>query len=153
MTTWLDFTSLLVKTLGPDNVDVDTQKSTTAAATFEQSLKLSDGTTKKRQQNLYFEYDGKNAGWIAVTSFIGPADDLKVPELLEFLGEDWKLPAAVIVDKQLALRHHFGLPETDGGKETEAVDKEILDKAFASAVIVGSLADFLEANILEQDEE
>ncbi|WP_049651020.1 hypothetical protein [Kitasatospora sp. MY 5-36] len=153
MTTWLDFTSLLAKELGPENVTLDTDKGTTATATFEQSLKLSDGTTKKRQQDLYFEYDGKNAGWIAVTSFIGPADDFEIPALLEFLGKDWKLPAAVVVDEQLALRHHFGLPEADGGKAAEAVNKEVLEKALVSAVAVGSLADFLEANILEQDEE
>ncbi|MER7050276.1 hypothetical protein [Streptomyces jumonjinensis] len=151
-TTWLDFTSLLVKTLGPESVEVDTEKGTTMTAVFEQSLKLSDGTTKKRYQDLHFEYDGENADWIAVTSFIGPADRIDIPALLAFLGEDWKLPA-VVVDEQLALRHHFGLPETDGGKGTEAVNKEVLDKAFASAVVVGSLADFLEAHIMEQDEE
>ncbi|MFB7672178.1 hypothetical protein ACFC26_12255 [Kitasatospora purpeofusca] len=152
MTTWLDFVSLLTKALGRENVEVDTQKGTTATATFEQSLKQDDGTTKKRHQKLHFEYDGKNAGWIAVTSFIGPADELDIPALLAFLGEDWKLPAAVVVDKQLALRHHFGLPKADGGEDAEEVHKEVLEKAFASAVVVGSLADFLEANIMEQDE-
>ncbi|MFB7124204.1 hypothetical protein [Kitasatospora sp. NPDC056273] len=152
MATWNDFISLLTEALGSDNVKKGTGKqANTATATFEQTLKLKDGTEKKRSQKLHFEYDGTNAGWIAVTSFVGPAEAADIPDFLAGLGEDWKLPAAVIVDEQLALRHHFGLPEINGGKDAEEVNKELLARALVSSVVVGSFADFLEAHYTEED--
>ncbi|MFE4519997.1 hypothetical protein ACFRMQ_38225 [Kitasatospora sp. NPDC056783] len=102
---------------------------------------------------LVVDYDGKNTDWIAVTSFIGPADDLKVPELLEFLGEDWKLPATAIVDKQLSLRHHFGLPETAGGKGDGSGGEGDPRQGIRVSGDRRQHGRFLEANILEQDEE
>ncbi|MFF3787195.1 hypothetical protein [Streptomyces sp. NPDC001933] len=152
MATWHYFVELLTEALGAENVQGGTgTKDTKAVATFEQTLKLKDGTTKKRRQKLHFEYDGKDTGWIAVTSLIGPVANVDTDAFLAYLGEDWRQPAAVVVDGQLALRHHISLPAAEKDKDADAINKEVLAKAFVSSVAVGSVADFLEKHYTDED--
>ncbi|MFE4062253.1 hypothetical protein ACFXP3_39235 [Streptomyces sp. NPDC059096] len=70
---------------------------------------------------------------------------------LAYLGEDWRQPAAVVVDGQLALRHHISLPAAEKDKDSDAINKEVLARAFVSSVAVGSIADFLEKHYTDQD--
>ncbi|MEV4972128.1 hypothetical protein [Streptomyces scopuliridis] len=152
MATWHYFISLLTEALGAENIEGGRGPGDTkATATFEQTLELKDGTSKKRRQKLHFEYDGKDASWIAVTSLIGPAKNIDTDAFLAYLGEDWRQPAAVIVDGQMALRHHISLPTAESDKNADAINKQVLAKAFVSAVVVGSVADFLEAHYTEED--
>ncbi|MFI1585545.1 hypothetical protein [Embleya sp. NPDC020630] len=152
MATWHHFIGLLNQALGTENVEGGLGPGDrTAVAGFEQTLTLKDGTSVKRRQKLHFEYDGKDTGWIAVTSFIGPVDTEDLPSFLEFLGNDASRPAAVIADGELALRHHFDLAGTNGQKSTDDADKAVLAKAFIAAVALGSFADVLEGSYFVDD--
>ncbi|MEU0932526.1 hypothetical protein [Embleya sp. NPDC005971] len=153
MSPWHYFVTLLNETLGTENVRGGLgAHDKTAVAAFEQTVTLKDGTTKKRRQKLHFEYDGKDTSRIAVTSFIGPVDDADLSGFLAFLGEDWTRPAAVVVDGELALRHHLRLPETDGDKATRAADEKVLAQAFIASLALGSFADTMEDYYFEDDE-
>ncbi|MFE7465389.1 hypothetical protein ACFU6R_14990 [Streptomyces sp. NPDC057499] len=110
--------------LGAEDVQGGTgTKGIKVVATFEQTLELKHGTAKKRRQKLYFEYD----------------------------GEDWRQPAAVVVDGQLALNHHIGLPAVEKDKDADAINKEVLARAFVPSVAVDSVADFLEKGYTDED--
>ncbi|MFB8243195.1 hypothetical protein ACFC58_42340 [Kitasatospora purpeofusca] len=50
---------------------------------------------------------------------------------------------------QPALRHHISLPTSQSDKNTDT-NKQVLGHASASAVVVGSLADYLESYYAEE---
>ncbi|MFF5473825.1 hypothetical protein [Streptomyces achromogenes] len=148
MATWQHFIELLTQEVGAENVEggADDNKAVVTV-----KLTAAEGTTEPRRQKVHFEYDGKDTSWIAVTSFVlSSTEGVNVAPFLKALGEDWRKPAAVIVDGQLALRHHISLSALDGDGDGDT-DEQIIKIAFLSTAVIGSLADYYEGLLTKKD--